>query len=83
MELDPINLIRTGRVTMAAPSYVYTIARVARMLGETVERLEEIAMDMEPEDGCLTILGVGDITTTAFTPQGVENLKELLEDSRG
>jgi hypothetical protein len=67
---------------MAAPGYVYTIARVARMLGEKVERLEAIAMDMEPEDGCLTILGVGDVATTAFTPQGLENLKELLEDSR-
>jgi hypothetical protein len=68
---------------MAAPGYVYTIARVARMLGEKVERLEEIAMNMEPEDGCLTILGVADVATTAFTPQGLENLKELLEDSRG
>lgn len=67
---------------MAAPGHVYTIARVARMLGEKITCLEEIAMDMEPEDGCLTILGVGDIATTAFTPQGVENLKELLEDSR-
>jgi hypothetical protein len=38
---------------------------------------------MEPADGCLPIFGLGDITTTAFTPQGVENLKELLEDRRG
>ena len=54
---------------MAAPSHVYTIARVARMLGEKVERLEEIAIDMEPEDGCRTILGIGDGATTALTPQ--------------
>jgi hypothetical protein len=83
LELGQASLIRTGPVTMAATSHVYTIARVARMLSESVERLEEIAMDMEPEDGCLTILGVGDVATTAFTPQGVENLKELLEDRRG
>lgn len=68
---------------MAAPSYVYTIARVAKMPGKKVKRLEEIAMDMEPEGGCLTILGVGNIATTAFTSQGAENLNELLEDSRG
>jgi hypothetical protein len=31
---------------MAAPSYVFTIRRVARMLNEDEERLHEIAMDM-------------------------------------
>jgi hypothetical protein len=39
-------------------------------------------MDMEPEDGCLSVLGLGDVSTVAFTPQGVENLKELLADRR-
>src|SRR6202000_2230336 len=37
---------------MAAPSYVFTIARVAKLLGEPEELLQDIAMDMEPEDGC-------------------------------
>ena len=66
---------------MAAPSYVYTIRRVARMLNEDVDRLEEIALNMEPEDGCLSILDLDDdVSTTAFTADGVENLKELLDD---
>jgi hypothetical protein len=39
-------------------------------------------MDMEPEDGCLSVLGVADVSTVAFTSQGVENLKELLADRR-
>ncbi len=67
---------------MAAPSYVYTIARVARMLGEDEALLEDIAlMSMDPEDGRLTIIDLDDeVSTTAFTPTGVENLKELLAD---
>ena len=64
---------------MAAPSYVYTIARVARMLGEDEALLEDIASDMDPEDGCLSVMDLDDeVSTTAFTPFGVENLKELL-----
>ena len=67
---------------MAAPSYVFTIARVARMLGEDEALLEDIAlMSMDPEDGRLTIIDLDDeVSTTAFTPFGVENLKELLAD---
>jgi hypothetical protein len=46
------------------------------------ELLQDIALDMEPEDGCLAVLGLGDVSTVAFTPQGVENLKELLANRR-
>ena len=67
---------------MATPSYVFTIARVARMLGENEALLEDIAlMSMDPEDGRLTIIDLDDeVSTTAFTLFGVENLKELLAD---
>lgn len=66
---------------MAAPSYVFTIARVARMLGEDEALLEDIASDMDPEDGCLSVMDLNnEVSTTAFTPFGVENLKELLAD---
>jgi hypothetical protein len=65
---------------MAAPSYVSTIARVAKLLGEDEEMLQEIAMGMEPEVGCLSVLDLEDVSTVAFTPQGIENLKELLAD---
>jgi len=66
---------------VAAPSYVFTIARVARMLGEDEALLEDIASDMDPEDGCLSVMDLDDeVSTTAFTPFGVENLKELLAD---
>ncbi len=66
---------------MAAPSYLFTIRRVARMLNEDEERLHEIAMDMEPEDGCLRVLDLDDdVSIVAFTAQGIENLRELLAD---
>ena len=67
---------------MAAPSYVYTIARVARMLGQDETLLENIAlMNMDPEDGRITILDLNDdVSITAFTAFGVKNLKELLAD---
>ncbi len=63
---------------MAVPSYVFTIARVAEMLGEDEEWLQTIADDMEPEDGCLRVCGTDDFSTTAFTPFGIENLKEMI-----
>ena len=63
---------------MAAPSYVFTISRVAEMLGEDEAWLQTIADDMEPEDGRLTVCGTNDICTTAFTPLGIESLKELM-----
>lgn len=64
---------------MAAPSAVFTIARVAQMLGEDEDWLSDVALEMEPEDGCLTVYGVGDEGTTSFTSFGIENLKELIE----
>lgn len=64
---------------MAAPSAVFTIARVATMLGEDEDWLSDIALEMDPEAGCLTVYGVNDESTTGFTNFGIENLKELIE----
>jgi len=63
---------------MAAPSAVFTIARVASMLGEDEDWLSDVALEMEPEDGRLTVYGPDDEGTTAFTSFGIENLKELI-----
>lgn len=68
---------------MAAPSYVFTIRRVAKILGEDEELLQEIAMGMKPEDGRLSVLDLDDdASTVAFTRFGIDNLKELLADRR-
>ena len=44
---------------MAAVSDVFTIARVAEMLGEDEDLLQEICIKMDPEDGRLTVLDPG------------------------
>jgi hypothetical protein len=64
---------------VAAISYVFTIGRVAEMLGENEDWLQEISVAMDPEDGRLTVYGVGDETITTFTDRGVENLTEIVK----
>jgi hypothetical protein len=64
---------------MAGISYVFTITRVATMLGEDEDWLQEISTEMDPEDGCLTVLCSGEEAITAFTRSGVDNLIELVE----
>jgi hypothetical protein len=67
---------------MAAPSFVYTIAYAAEMLGEDEEWLLELADQLDPEDGCLWIYDTGDRATLGFTERGIESLKELSLDQK-
>lgn len=64
---------------MAAISHVFAISRVAEMLGEDEDWLQEISIEMDPEEGRLTVLGIGEETITAFTDLGVENLAQIVE----
>ena len=65
---------------MAAISHVFTIARVAEMLGEDEDLLHDLSIDMFPEHGCLRVLGIGDEETTAFTSEGIERLREMIHE---
>jgi hypothetical protein len=67
---------------MAAIGHVFTIGCVAEMLGEDEDCLQDLSIDMFPEDGCLRIIGTGEEATTAFTDYGVECLKDLIRDSK-
>ena len=67
---------------MAAIGHVFTISRVAEMLGEDEDWLQDLSIDMFPEDGCLRIIGTGEETIKAFTDYGVECLKDLIRDSK-
>lgn len=58
---------------------VKTIDRVAAELGETVDRIFDLATDMEPEDGVIWVYGPGDDSVIAFSPFGIENLRELID----
>jgi hypothetical protein len=63
---------------MAAISSVFTVARVAEMLGEDEDLLHDVSLEMEPEDGVLWIYGVGGEEVLAFTAFGIENLRDLI-----
>jgi hypothetical protein len=67
---------------VAAPSVVFTIARAAEMLGEGIDLLDEIAQQLEPEDGCLWIYDTDESATRGFTERGIESLKELIADQK-
>ena len=64
---------------MAGISHVFTISRVAEMLGEDEDLLQEISIEMDPKDGRLTVLGPSEEAITAFTDFGVDNLTELVK----
>jgi hypothetical protein len=67
---------------VAAPAYAITIRRAAEMLGEDEELLWDMATDMEPEHGCLSIYDTGDQHTVAFTPAGMDYLREMLPEHK-
>jgi hypothetical protein len=67
---------------MATISAVFTINHVAALLGEDEEWLHDLSIDMFPEDGCLHVYGVGEDGVTAFTQDGIDNLKQIIDDER-
>lgn len=58
---------------------VKTIDRVAAELGETVDRIFDLTSDMEPEDGVIWVYGLNDDSVMAFSPFGIEYLREIIE----
>ena len=84
MELGAIYTAREGSL-MAAPSMVFTARFAANRLGVDIDVIEELAEQMEPEDGCLSILDSLDenaASVTGFTRKGLDYLEDLLDDRR-
>lgn len=67
---------------MPAIGSVFTIRRVARMLGEDEDWLHEISTVMMPEDGACWIYDLDDDRMLAFTREGIDNLRELIQTHR-
>ena len=67
---------------MAAPAHVFTIARVAQIIREDEQLLWDLAVNMEPEDGCLWVYGTDERHTMAFTDRGLEYLQELVAEHK-
>ncbi len=64
-------------------SSVKTIDRVAVEIGEDVDWLFEVAIEMEPEDGLIWVFSLDDKDgVMAFTPDGVECLRDLIREHR-
>jgi hypothetical protein len=63
-------------------SRVRTIDRVAKDLGEDVDFLFDVVIEMEPEDGLIWVLGLGDESVMAFTDEGVDSPVELIKIHR-
>jgi hypothetical protein len=70
---------------MAAPSMVFTARFAASHFGVDLVVIEELAEEMAPEDGCLSVIDSlynNAEPITAFTRRGLDHLDELL-DQRG
>lgn len=67
---------------MAAISAVFTISYVANLLGENEDWLHDLSIGMEPEDGSLWVYGIGEDGMPAFTPDGIDNLREIIAQER-
>lgn len=61
---------------------VTVIEAVAQQLGVEEDLLHEISIGMEPEDGVIWVCGVGDACVMAFTEEGIDELRNLLEMHR-
>jgi hypothetical protein len=71
VELAPAVPSQPGRLTVAAIGHLFAISRVAQML-------DEISIEMNPEDGRIVVWGIGEGAIKAFTDLGVENLAEIV-----
>jgi hypothetical protein len=58
---------------------VTTINRVAEILGEDEDWLWDVANEMDTEDGCIWVYGIGEDGIMAFTDFGIEGLSELVQ----
>ena len=81
MELDALDDRRRGLILAQVNKihHVHTIARVATMLGEDEDWLQDVAIEMDQEDGMIWVYGPGDESVIAFTDFGIETLTGLIE----
>ncbi len=87
MELEgiaPRGPYRRGGLTLQRNKVysVTVIATVAQELGVDEDLLHDLSIGMEPEDGVIMVYGIGEDPVPAFTDEGVDELKNLLESYR-
>ena len=77
--------LRSNRRLMAAPSIVFTADYAVQRFRVDLDVIEELAEEMTPELGCLSVIDSTDENAravTAFTHRGLEYLEDLLDDRR-
>jgi hypothetical protein len=82
VELDAAGNYRRGGLSVTQVNkvhHVHTIARVAAMLGEDEDWLQDVASEMDQEDGLIWVYGPNDDGVMAFTDFGIETLTGLVE----
>jgi hypothetical protein len=62
--------------------HVTTVAKVAKDLGEDEDWLQDVASEMDIEDGVIWVYGAGDDGIIALTDFGIDNLIELAKVRR-
>ena len=61
--------------------HVYTAQLVAKRLGVDEDLIHELTVGLEPEDGVIWVYGIDDDDgTIAFTDEGVEEVRLILEE---
>lgn len=58
---------------------VTTITRVAQDLGENEDWLQDVAREMDAEDGLIWVYGTGEDGVMAFTDFGINTLIDLIK----
>lgn len=63
--------------------HVCTVGSVAKRLGVEESLIHDLTVGMEPEDGVIWVYGLDDDDgTMAFTDDGIEEVRLLLEEYR-
>ena len=76
-------LLRQPESTAMAPiSAVYTLAYVAKALGEDADWLWEISCGMEAEQGCLWVHDATAEPLLVFTDNGIKSLAKLVRENK-
>ena len=65
---------------MAAIAYVFTIQRVAQILGRDADLLWDLSNQLEPEDGVLWVYDTDGTHTIAFTDVAIDALRAIIKD---
>lgn len=60
--------------------HVYTIDYVAKDLGVGEDLIHDLTLGLEPEDGVIWVYGTSDDAVLAFTDDGIEEVRLLIEE---